>query len=408
MKLELSEMKLDFISKLKKQNKSKIVFLIIDGLGGLPLKQNGLTELESANIPNLDSLASKGICGLQEPIGPGITPGSGPGHLSLFGYDPIKYQVGRGVLAALGVNFDLKQDDIAARGNFCTIDKNGLVLDRRAGRISTNKNEKLCNILRNIKLPGINVFIQPLKEHRFLLVLRGNNLSADISDTDPQAVGVKPLKPNYISDKSKKTSDFIIKFIEESCKILKNHNPANMILLRGFSKKPNWPSFEDNFGLKSAAIASYPMYKGISRLLGMKIIEVGNTIEKEFRELENNWNDFDFFYIHIKGCDSAGEDGDFNRKIKVIEEIDKYIPRLLDLNPNVIIVTGDHSTPSLLKYHSWHPVPVLLWSKYCRSDNLIHFGERECIKGSLGPRFPAVDLMALALAHAKRLDKFGA
>ena len=401
-------MELDFIRKLKKQSKSKIVFLVIDGLGGLPLKQNGLTELESAKIPNLDSLASKGICGLQQPVGSGITPGSGPGHLSLFGYDPIKYQVGRGVLSALGINFSLHQEDVAARGNFCTVDEKGLVIDRRAGRISTTENEKLCDLLREIKLPGIDIFIEPLKEHRFLLVLRGKNLSADISDTDPQDIDVKPFQARPTLYQSKKTSDYIKKFIEESYEILQVHHPANMILLRGFSQKPKWPSFEENFGLKSAAIASYPMYRGISKLLGMTIIETGNTIDNEFKKLEENWNEFDFFYIHIKGSDSAGEDGDFNRKINVIEEVDKYIPKLLDLNPNVIIITGDHSTPALLKHHSWHPVPVLLWSEYCRGDKLDHFGERDCVKGGLGPRFPAIDLMPLALAHAKRLDKFGA
>ena len=401
-------MELEFISKLKKQSKSKIVLLVIDGLGGLPLQPNGLTELETSKIPNLDSLASKGICGLQQPVGVGITPGSGPGHLSLFGYDPIKYQVGRGVLAALGINFDLREQDVAARGNFCSIDENGMILDRRAGRISTDENNKLCSILQEIKIPGVNIFIEPLKEHRFLLVLRGENLSSDISDTDPQDIGVKPFQSNPMTPKSKKTSDYIKRFIDESSEILQDHYPANMILLRGFSQKPKWPSFQENFGLKSAAIASYPMYRGISRLLGMNIIEVGNTIDKEFIELEKYWNEFDFFYIHIKGSDSAGEDGDFNRKVNVIEEVDKYIPKLLDLNPNVIIVTGDHSTPALLKYHSWHPVPVLFWSKYCRSDKLNHFGERDCVKGSLGPRFQAIDLMPLALAHAKRLKKFGA
>lgn len=401
-------MELDFISKLKKQAKTKIVFIVIDGLGGLPLNQNELTELESAKIPNLDSLASKGICGLHQPVGHGITPGSGPGHLSLFGYDPVKYQVGRGVLAALGIDFDLHQEDVAARGNFCTIDEKGIVLDRRAGRISTNENKKLCKLLRKIEISGVKIFIEPLKEHRFLVVLRGDNLSADISDTDPQDIGIKPKNPIPFLKKSEITSNFIKKFIEKSNEILKNHHPANMILLRGFSQKPKWKSFEENFGLSSAAIASYPMYRGLSRLLGMEIIENCSTIDQEFRELERIWNDFDFFYIHVKGSDSAGEDGDFYRKISIIEEVDRYIPRVLDLNPDVIIVTGDHSTPSLLKYHSWHPVPVLLWSKFCRGDRINHFGERNCIQGSLGPHFPAVDLMPLALAHAQRLDKFGA
>ena len=401
-------MDLYFIKKLKKQANTKIVFIVLDGLGGVPKDSNGLTELETAKIPNLNNLLSKSICGLQQPVGSGITPGSGPGHLSLFGYDPIRYQVGRGVLAALGINFNLRKGDVAARGNFCTIDDNGIILDRRAGRINTNENIKLCKKLKEIKIPGIEIFIEPLKEHRFLLVFRGKNLNADISDTDPQDIGKEPLAPEYLNNKSKKTSEYIKKFIDKSSEILKNEYPANMILLRGFSTKPDWPSFKEIFNLKSAAIASYPMYKGISKLLGMETIDGCNTIDDELNELEKNWNKFDFFYLHIKGCDSAGEDGDFNRKIKIFEEFDNYIPKILNLNPDVLIITGDHSTPAVLKYHSWHPVPVLLWSKYCRSDNLKCFGERECVKGSLGPRFPAVDLMPLALAHAKRLDKFGA
>jgi 2,3-bisphosphoglycerate-independent phosphoglycerate mutase len=401
-------MELNFIRKLKKSSNTKIVLLVIDGLGGLPDKSNNLTELETAKIPNLDSLAVDGICGLHQPVGSGLTPGSGPGHLSLFGYDPIKFQVGRGVLAALGINFKLKQHDIAIRGNFCTTDKNGIVLDRRAGRISTDENRELCKLLSGIKIPDVEIFVEPLKEHRFLIVFRGSNLKANICDTDPQDINLKPIQPKSFSRDSDKTSSIINKFIKKSNDILKDHYPANMILLRGVSQKPKLTSLEENFGLKSAAIASYPMYRGISRLLGMEILEVGTTIDSEFKELEKNWNNFDFFYIHIKGSDSAGEDGDFSRKVDVIEELDKNVPRLLKLNPDVIIVTGDHSTPSLMKYHSWHPVPIILWGKYCRKDEVKHFGERECIKGGLGPRFPAVDLMPLALAHANRLDKFGA
>ena len=401
-------MDLSFIGNLKKNSNKKIVFLLIDGLGGLPKKSNDLTELEYANTPNLDSLASDGVCGLHQPVGSGITPGSGPGHLSIFGYDPIKYKVGRGVLAALGINFNLQKNDIAARGNYCTVDRNGLVSDRRAGRISTEENNKLCKLLRKIKIPDIEVFIEPVKEHRFLLVFRGNNLKSDICDTDPQDIGLKPISPKPLSKKSLDTSNIVKKFIEDAEIILKDQHPANMILLRGFSQKPNLPNLQQNFGLKSASIAVYPMYKGLSRLIGMKILEVGNTIESEFIELEKNWYDYDFFYIHIKGSDSAGEDGDFGRKVKVIEELDKNIPRLINLKPDVIVVTGDHSTPSIMKYHSWHPVPVILWSKYCRKDEVKHFGERECIKGGLGPSFPAVDLMPLALANANKLEKYGA
>jgi 2,3-bisphosphoglycerate-independent phosphoglycerate mutase len=403
-----SSMNLDFIQKLKKPAETKIVLLVIDGLGGLPRETDKFTELEVANTPNLDFLASKGICGLQQSVGSGITPGSGPGHLSLFGYDPIKYQVGRGVLSALGIDFDLQSHDIAARGNFCTIDNNGLITDRRAGRIPTEKNQELCKILRNVELPDVEIFVETVKEYRFLFVLRGEQLSDKLMDTDPQKIGNKPLPPKQLSQEGEKTANLINQFIDKTEEILADHSPANMILLRGFSKKPKWPSFQDVFGVRSAAIASYPMYRGLAKLLGMQILDTGQTVEDEFTTLAHNWNNFDFFYLHVKKSDSAGEDGDFNRKVAVIEETDTQIARMKELDPDVIIVTGDHSTPSLLKSHSWHPVPVLLWSKYCRIDRVDHFGERACMRGGLGPRFPAVDIMPLALANAMRLKKFGA
>lgn len=402
-------MDLDFIRKLVKPADTKIVFLVMDGLGGLPIDGNNKTELETARTPNLDSLASKSICGLQQPIGSGITPGSGPGHLSLFGYDPIKYQVGRGVLSALGINFDLQDQDVAVRGNFCTIDKDGKVLDRRAGRIPTEKNQDLCKLLyENIDLPDVEIIIKPVKEHRFLLVLRGENLSGDLYDTDPQVVGEKPLEPRSFSPGAEKTVKIVKDFTNQTRDILSDRKPANMVLLRGFSKKPNWPLFPDVFGLKSAGIAAYPMYRGLAKLIGMTILETGETFTDELLTLEQNWDNFDFFFIHFKKTDSSGEDGDFNRKVAVIEEVDREIPRIMNLYPDVLIVTGDHSTPSLLKVHSWHPVPVLLYSKYCRVDNVKSFGERACITGGLGPRLPAVDLMPSAMANAGRLEKFGA
>jgi 2,3-bisphosphoglycerate-independent phosphoglycerate mutase len=402
-------MDLDFIQKLVKTNNTKIVMLVMDGVGGLPLTSDGLTELETAKTPNLDSLASKSICGLQIPVGSGITPGSGPGHLGIFGFNPIDYQVGRGVLAAMGIGFILKPGDVAARGNFCTIDLNENVVDRRAGRISTEKNQELCKLLCNeINIPGVEVFVETVKEHRFLLVLRGDGLKGNLFDTDPQETGVKPLNPKASKSDSEKTVDIVKQFLEQAKKILSAHHPANMVLLRGFSEKPDWPSFPEVFGLKSAAIAAYPMYRGLARLIGMELLDAGQTIDDEFTCLEKNWNNYDYFFIHIKKIDSYGEDGSFENKVKIIEEVDKQIPRILKLNPDVIVVTGDHSTPSALKSHSWHPVPLLIWSKYCRPDNVKHFGERECISGGLGPRLPAVDIIPIALANAKRLDKFGA
>ncbi|MFW6332833.1 MAG: 2,3-bisphosphoglycerate-independent phosphoglycerate mutase [Thermodesulfobacteriota bacterium] len=401
-------MDFNIVRKLVKPADSKVILLVMDGLGGLPTNAENFTELEKANTPNLDQLAREGVCGLHQPIGPGITPGSGPSHLALFGYDPIRYQVGRGVLAALGIQFDLQDGDVAARGNFCTVDSNGKVTDRRAGRIPTERNQELCKKLRKIEIPGVEIFIETVKEYRFLLVMRGENLSGELADTDPQSTGLKPLPPKPIASEAEHTADLVKQFIEKAGEVLSNDAPANMVLMRGFSKKPDWPTFPEVFGVRSAAIAAYPMYRGVSRLVGMDILETGEKLADEIETLEKHWKDYDFFYFHVKKIDSAGEDGDFDRKVSLIESVDASVPRIMKLNPDVVLVTGDHSTPSFMKYHSWHPVPVLLWSKYCRNDPVNRFGERACMAGGLGPRIPATDLMPLMMANAGRLEKFGA
>ena len=401
-------MDFDIIRKLVKPADSKVILLVMDGLGGLPTNAENFTELEKANTPNLDQLAREGVCGLHQPIGPGITPGSGPSHLALFGYDPIRYQVGRGVLAALGINFDLQDGDVAARGNFCTVDSNGKVTDRRAGRIPTERNQELCEKLRKIEIPGVEIFIETVKEYRFLLVMRGENLSGELADTDPQSTGMKPLPPRPIASEAEHTADLVKQFIEKAGEVLSDDAPANMVLMRGFSQKPGWPTFPEVCGVKSAAIAAYPMYRGVSRLVGMEILETGEQLGEEIETLEKHWKDYDFFYFHVKKIDSAGEDGDFDRKVSLIESVDESVPRIMKLNPDVVLVTGDHSTPAFMKYHSWHPVPVLLWSKYCRNDPVNRFGERACMAGGLGPRIPATDLMPLMMANAGRLEKFGA
>jgi 2,3-bisphosphoglycerate-independent phosphoglycerate mutase len=393
---------------LIEQEKTKIVLLVMDGLGGLPMEASGSTELETAHTPNLDALAADSICGLHQPIAPGITPGSGPSHLALFGYDPIKYQVGRGVLSALGIDFDLGPQDVAARGNYCTLDEQGRVIDRRAGRIATDKNKELGQMLRQIELPGVEVFVETVKEYRLLLILRGEGLSGKIADTDPQEVGEKPLSPQPLAPEAKETAKLVSDFLDQAREILADQHPANMVLLRGFSKKPHWPTMEEAFGLKSASIAAYPMYRGVAKLVGMEVLETGDDMEEELGVLERHWDDYDYFFVHVKRIDSAGEDGDFERKVKLIEQVDEHIPRLRAMDPDVILVTGDHSTPSLLKYHSWHPVPVLLWSKHCRADPVDSFGERACMSGGLGANLPAHYLMPLALANALRLEKFGA
>ncbi len=398
---------LEQIKEISVASPSKIVMLVMDGLGGLPDPKTGKTELETASTPHLDHLTRSGICGLVDPVGLGITPGSGSGHLALFGYDPFRFTIGRGVLEGLGIGFELTENDIAARGNFCTVDDQGLITDRRAGRITTDKCAELCELLRQIELDGIELFVLPVRDHRFLLVLRGERLAAELRDTDPQRIGVAPNIALATEPQAKHTAHITNTFVDEAEGILAMHDPANMILLRGFSKLPHIPSMDEIYKLKPAAIACYPMYKGLAKLVGMKVFNADGGIEEELGILTDCYKEHDFFYVHVKEIDSAGENGDFNRKVKLIEEVDSALPQLLDLKPDVVVVTGDHSTPALLKGHSWHPVPVLLHSQWCRHDKAKQFSELACAAGGLG-RFPAVNIMPLAMANALKLTKFGA
>jgi 2,3-bisphosphoglycerate-independent phosphoglycerate mutase len=398
---------LSLIKSISQPSPQKIIMLVMDGLGGLPRPDTGKTELETARKPNLDQLVSMGICGLTDPVGPGITPGSAPGHLAIFGYDPITYSVGRGVLEAVGIDFDLQPGDIATRGNFCTIDAQGLVIDRRAGRISTDKCRELCLLLDGMQIQNTTVYVQPVKEHRFIAVFRGPGLSAEASDSDPQQTGV-PAKPVHaLQPAAKKTADTANQFISLAKGKLAQYHPANMLLLRGFSQHPHFPSMGDIYQVKAAAIASYPMYRGLARLVGMQVLETGTTIAEEYATLATHYHKYDFFFLHVKGTDAAGEDGDFARKVSIIEEVDQELPKILDLKPDVIVVTGDHSSPAMVKGHSWHPVPSLLYSRVCRPDRETTFSESACLYGGLG-RIPAAALMPLAMANAMKLTKYGA
>jgi len=402
----------ELIKSLHMPAKTKIIHLVMDGLGGLPRDLDGKTELEAARTPHLDALAARSQLGLAVPVRPGITPGSGPAHLALFGYDPLEYDIGRGVLEALGIGFDLQPEDVAARGNFCTIDAQGRITDRRAGRIPTEFNQKLVPLLREIALPGIETFVETVKEYRFVLVLRpaaGQKLFANIADTDPQQLGVPSLPARALDAASESAAGLVNEWIAAARVILKDHSPANSLNLRGLAKDPGLPGFGDVYGLKAAAIATYPMYRGVAKLVGMEVLPVaGEAVEAEVETLRAHWDSYDYFFFHVKKTDSAGEDGDFERKVSVIEHVDEaVVPAILDLNPDVLVVTGDHSTPAALRSHSWHPVPTLLSSRYCRPDGIAEFGERACARGSLGV-FPATDELPLALAYALRLNKYGA
>ncbi|MGD9117528.1 MAG: 2,3-bisphosphoglycerate-independent phosphoglycerate mutase [Dehalococcoidia bacterium] len=398
---------LELIKELARPSSTKIVLLVIDGLGGLPHPQTGRTELETAITPNLDRLAAAGVCGLVDPISPGITPGSTPGHLALFGYDPLKYNMGRGVVEAVGIDFELKPGDIAARGNFCTIDKDGLITNRRAGRISTEKCTELCKLLSGVAIDGVKLSVLPVREHRFIVVFQGKDLAPDVSDSDPQQLGVAPKAVTALSPKAKTMAAVANRFAEQAKAILAEYHPANMVLLRGFSQRPDLPTMPEVYKLKPAAITVYPMYRGLAKLLGMQVLDTGATTAEEMAALKANFDAYDFFFLHIKKTDSAGEDGDFEGKVKLLEEADKALPVLTGLKPEVIVVTGDHSTPATLKGHSWHPLPVVLYSEWCRPDRVGGFSETACLLGGLG-HFPATQIMPLAMANALKLAKFGA
>jgi len=398
---------LDLIRELSLPTTSKIVLVVLDGLGGLPSLKTGKTELETAKKPNLDRLASRGMCGLVDPVAPGITPGSAPGHLALFGYDPLKFKVGRGVLEAMGIDFELGPGDVAARGNFCTVDEAGRVTDRRAGRISTEKCAELARLLDGLLIEGVKVLVRPVKEHRFVAVFRGEGLDHRLGDSDPQQTGVTPKTVTALSTQAGRTADIANQFVVQAKKALAGHHPANMVLLRGFSGRPELPTVREMYKLKSAAISGYPMYRGLARLVGMEVIETGPSVREEFLTLKQNYGSYDFFFVHVKGADAAGEDGDFERKVRVIEEVDDSMPLITSVNPDVVVVTGDHSTPARLKGHSWHPVPVLLYGRYCRPDRVKGFSESAAVSGGLG-RIAATSIMPLAMANALKLTKYGA
>ncbi len=397
----------EILRSLVIQTESKLFLVVMDGVGGLPVR--GKTELETAKTPHLNRLALKSTGGLIDPISYGITPGSGPSHLALFGYDPFQYEIGRGVMEALGIGLKLTKEDLTARGNYATIDEEGVIVDRRAGRISTERNQEICQFLQNEirEVEGVRISIHPGKEHRFVIVFQGEGLRDDLTDADPQKEGQRAKETEGKTPEAERTAAIVNQYMRRATAVLKPFSPANTILLRGFSKVPDIPSMSERFKLKPAAIATYPMYRGLARLVGMDILETGETFRDEVETLKHYFGEYDFFYIHFKKTDSAGEDGDFKKKVKAIEEVDRIFPSILKFKPDVLVVTGDHSTPAVLKSHSWHPNPILLHSKYIRPDGIRRFTERQCQRGELG-RFSAVEVVPLMLANGLKLKKFGA
>ncbi|WP_448517398.1 2,3-bisphosphoglycerate-independent phosphoglycerate mutase [Pseudothermotoga sp.] len=395
------------LSELVQSASSKIVLLVMDGVGDAP-GEKGKTPLQVAKKPNLDWVAKESELGQTIPVMHGVTPGSGPGHLALFGYDPVKYQIGRGILEALGSDVPVGEKDVVARANFATI-KDDIVVDRRAARPSTEESakvvEKLSKAIQSIE--DVKVSFYPGKEHRFVVKLTGEDLDDRLTDADPQKEGKAFVYTQALVPEAERTARIVNKLLDEMRKVLSDELKMNCVLMRGFSKYPKLPQFPAVYKLRAAAIATYPMYRGIAKLVGMEIVRTGDTIKEEFETVKNVWKDYDFFYVHVKKTDSYGEDGNFDAKVHIIEEVDEALPILLDLQPDVLVVTGDHSTPTILKAHSWHPVPLMIHSKYARKGLSKAFDEFECARGTLGTIY-AIDVMGLALAHALRLEKFGA
>ena len=405
----------DVIKKILQPNDTKIVLCVLDGVGGLP--KGGKTELEAASTPNLDRLAAAGATGHHTPVAIGITPGSGAAHLGLFGYDPLVYEIGRGVLEALGLGIDLTPNDLAIRGNFATVKYEGdvpVVTDRRAGRIPTEENVRIVSRITEViqEIDGVKVSMTSGMEHRSAIVFTFPEPIPEggdaIHDTDPQLEGKSPITPTGYTPQAEKVAAVVEKFVNRVAEVIRDEERANYLLMRGLAVRPRLATYKETYGLDAACIATYPMYRGVSKLVGMEVLEVeDSSIKSEIDTLIRDFGKHDFFYMHVKKTDSYGEDGNFDAKVKVIEEFDSFVPDILALEPDVLVVTGDHSTPATMKGHSWHPVPVLISSPYGRGEGARGFGESECLKGELGT-FRAVELMTLILSHAGRLQKYGA
>ncbi|MSQ29952.1 MAG: 2,3-bisphosphoglycerate-independent phosphoglycerate mutase [Dehalococcoidia bacterium] len=399
-------MELDLIRRLSQPADTKVILCVLDGLGGMP-GPRGRTELEEARTTNLDRLVNDGCIGRTLPVGYGITPGSGPGHMALFGYDPLTYEIGRGALESTGIGFEIGPQDITARGNLCTLDAGGLITDRRAGRLPTEKTHAICEQLQTITLPGVETFVQVVQDQRFILVLRGPGLSDQIAETDPQREGIPPIVCSAITPNGDLMSALVREWVMKATSMLAGQPKANGVLLRGWSGRPDVPPFPGLWKLRAAAVTVYPMYRGVARLVGMDALDGGHNIQEQIAAIRAHWDEYDFFFLHYKYTDSAGEDGDFHRKCEAIEAFDQAVPEIVALGPDVIVVTGDHSTPAMMAAHSFHPVPVLVWGKDVRRDHLHHFNEVAAREGELGT-IPAKEVLPIAFGHAGRLAKFGA
>jgi len=402
---------IELLSQLAQPANSRIVLLVLDGVGDLVTADQAQTALQRAATPNLDALAARSALGRIVPVTPGVTPGSGPGHLALFGYDPTRpeNEIGRGVLEALGIGLEVRRGDVCARGNFATVDGDGRLTDRRAGRIATEENRRLCDSIQ-AALPSFGEFevtVASGEGHRFVLLLRGRDLSAELADTDPQATGVPPRPVRALKSEAEPTAEKVERVAAAIHDIIHGERRANQILLRGFSTLPHLPQMSDLYKIRCGAFAGYPLYRGVANACGMTVVPCGKQLSDLIEPLREHWSEFDFFFLHVKQPDMAGEDGNLEAKVNAIEAVDAALPEVLALKPDVVAITGDHSTPAPLEGHSWHPVPLLVHSDRCFVDSVPTFDEQAAIAGHLGT-IPSRHLLGLLLANAGRLAKFGA
>lgn len=423
----LHELALDLSGRDDAEGGHKVVLLILDGVGDVITRDQPRTPLDRAVTPNLDALAARSALGRIVPVAQGVTPGSGPGHLALFGYDPAapETDIGRGVLEALGVGMDVGRGDVLARGNFATADAAGELTDRRAGRPSNDENRRLVAKMQESldgeglggeEQEGVEARLHAGEGHRFVLRLRGDGLSAELRDTDPQATGVPPKPPAADGDspsrEARRTVGLVQRVVAAMERALADEEKANRALLRGFSSLPHLAPMNELYRLRCGAFAGYPLYRGVASVCGMDVVECGKGMGEVVDAVARHWEDFDYFFLHLKKPDMAGEDGDADAKARAIEAADAEIPRLMGLGsgghgPAALAITGDHSTPAPMAAHSWHPVPLLLHSRNCFVDEARRFTELEAIRGHVGT-IPSMHLMGLLLANAGRLAKYGA
>ncbi|ENN96071.1 cofactor-independent phosphoglycerate mutase [Methanocaldococcus villosus KIN24-T80] len=404
----------------------KIIIFIIDGLGDRP-NEKGETPLKIAKKPTMNRIAEEGICGLMNAIDIGIRPGSDTAHLAILGYDPYKVYTGRGPLEAFGLGLDLKEGDIAFRCNFATVDDNFIVKDRRAGRLDFETAKILEKEIDGLEIDGVKVIFRS-KGYRGALVLRGEGLDYMVTDADPHKDNVKVEEVKPLRKEAEKTAEILNKLLKIIYNKLKDHPvnierekkglpPANIILPRGAGIVPKVEKFYEKYKMKGAVICGTALIKGIGKMLGLDVIEVegangtpNSNIMGKAKALLNNLDKYDFFLINVKAADEAGHDGKFELKKEIIEKIDNmlsYIFENINKDSVYFVLTGDHSTPIEVKDHSADPVPIVIWGKSVRKDDVKEFDEFACAKGGLH-WIKGEHVMRILLDLTNRNEKFGA